>query len=102
MIQSFSQYKSVEHAKVSMKNRSRCLEGGALDELAKELAQAHYDLKEQLKTKKAKEKEQKELERIEALKAKKEKQKETKKDTPKEEDGYIGDDGFYHRGKKKK
>ena len=36
-----------EHAKVSMKNRSRCLEGGVLDELAKELAQAHYDLKEQ-------------------------------------------------------
>lgn len=34
-----------EHAKVSMKNRSRCLEGGVLDELAKELAQAHYDLK---------------------------------------------------------
>ena len=27
-----------EHAKVSMKNRSRCLEGGVLDELAKELA----------------------------------------------------------------
>ncbi len=36
-----------EHAKVSMKNRSRCLEGGVLDELAKELTQAHYDLKEQ-------------------------------------------------------
>lgn len=36
-------------SKASMKNRSRCLEAGVLDELAKELAQAHYDLKEQEK-----------------------------------------------------
>lgn len=34
-------------AKYSMKNRSRCLEGGVLDDLAKALVAVHYDMKEQ-------------------------------------------------------
>ena len=34
-------------AKYSMKNRSRCLEAGVLDDLAKALVAVHYDMKEQ-------------------------------------------------------
>ena len=36
-----------QRAKYSMKNRSRCLEGGVLDDLARALVAVHYDMKEQ-------------------------------------------------------